>query len=282
MALVTSIKQALRTKRETGSPAVKIAIRAVDATRLLARPLWMFALDRRYRAVVVLRWFRPELLHQTTALTWIDRYPEIFAACRDHFVDDPKIKILSFGCSSGEEVITLRRYFPCAHIVGAEINRESLAMCRKQPIDDGMSFVVSDPRSIAKLGPYDLIFCMAVLQRTPCEVDAKRMNSLKRIYPFEKFDQQVRELDSYLRCGGLLVIHHTQYFFRDSSVAEKYITLNTNLPPSLHPSKFDRNSMRSGDGASDGSIFKKILNKRPAEQVLRPARGFLNASIPRK
>ena len=46
------------------------------------------------------------------------------------------IKILSYGCSTGEEVLTLRNYFPNAHIIGAEINKHSLAKCRQLPVDE--------------------------------------------------------------------------------------------------------------------------------------------------
>jgi chemotaxis methyl-accepting protein methylase len=85
--------------------------------------------DAGYRSIFVLQVFNREHLHQTTALTAMDRYPRIFSACRDFFGDRQDLKILSFGCSTGEEVLTLRRYFPSAFITGAEINRRSLASC---------------------------------------------------------------------------------------------------------------------------------------------------------
>ncbi len=237
---------------------MKMAIRCLDFTRGVARRCWVLAFDRRYRAMMFLKWSDPQRVHQTTPLTYMDRYPQIFAACRDLFADRPAIRILSFGCSTGEEVISLRRYFPDAHIVGAEINPESLALCLKQPVDDRMTFVVSDPATISQQGPFDLIFCMAVLQRTPRSVETKRMPSLKKLYPFEKFDLQVRELDAYLREGGVLVIHHTQYFFRDSSVASKYETLDTGHFPAGYVPSYDRNSMRVDGADKGGSIFRKI------------------------
>lgn len=258
MTLIASIKRTLRAKRENGSATMKMGIRCLDFTRGVVRRCWVLAFDRRYRAMMVLKWTDPQRVHQTTPLTCMDRYPQIFAACRDLFADRPAIRILSFGCSTGEEVISLRRYFPDAYIVGAEINPESLALCLKQPVDGRMSFVVSDPATISQQGPFDLIFCMAVLQRTPRSVETKRMASLKKLYPFEKFDLQVQELDSYLRDGGVLVIHLTQYFFRDSSVASKYETLDAGHFPAGYVPSYDRNSMRVDGVDSGGSIFKKI------------------------
>lgn len=47
-------------------------------------------------------------------------------------------------------------------------------------------------------------FCMAVLQRTPDKITRQGVKSLKKIYPFEKFEKQIIELDSYLKKGGLI------------------------------------------------------------------------------
>ncbi len=258
MTLIAAIKTRLRAQRQTGHPVIRLAIRIFDFGRALLRPFWMFALDRRYRAVTLLKWFHPERLHQTAALTCMNRYPEIFSACRDLCGDRQDLRILSFGCSSGEEVITLRQYFPDAFIVGADINPESLARCQKQPTDARMAFLLSERATIAAHGPFDLIFCMAVLQREPRWVEAKRLTSLKKLYPFERFDQQVSELDSYLRRNGLLVIHHTQYFFRDASVAAKYAVLKEGQIATEYPARFDRNSQRADAVSGDGSILRKI------------------------
>jgi len=47
-------------------------------------------------------------------------------------------------------------------------------------------------------------FCMAVLQRTPDKITRQGVKSLKKIYPFEKFEKQIIELDNYLKKGGLI------------------------------------------------------------------------------
>lgn len=40
---------------------------------------------------------------------------------------------------------------------------------------------------------------MAVLQRTPDTITSQGIISLKKIYPFEKFEQQIIELDGYVK-----------------------------------------------------------------------------------
>jgi hypothetical protein len=218
-----------------------------------------FLTDEIYRSVALVRWLRPRALHQTTVLTWMDRYPRIFSACRDYFGQRYDLRVLSFGCSTGEEVVTLRAYFPSAWIVGAEINWRSLAFCRARSVDDRTAFVYSTPDAIRAHGPFDAIFCMAVLQRTPHIVEAEGIASLKDVYPFEKFEQQVSELDAMLRPGGLLVVHHTQYRVRDTALGSRYTPLNvSDVPPDRLP-LFDRNSVRIPDALREGSIFVKRM-----------------------
>lgn len=88
-----------------------------------------------------------------------------------------------------EEVVTLRSYFNNATIIGAEINSNSLEVCRSRNLDDKIKFIVSKPSEIRKHRKYDAIFCMAVLQRTPDTITSQGINSLRKIYPFEKFEK---------------------------------------------------------------------------------------------
>jgi hypothetical protein len=192
----------------------------------------------------------------------MDRYPEIFSTCRAYFADCEDLKILSYGCSTGEEVMTLRKYFPSAIITGAEINRRSLAMCRNHRIDERIAFIYSEHTEIAQRGPFDAIFCMAVLQRTPHTIIDQGITNLRYIYPFEKFDRQVAELDSLLKKGGLLTIHRTQYRFSDAGVASKYVALESANHDLNDGPKFGKNSERLHESAvaTFGPIFVKMTS----------------------
>ena len=96
--------------------------------------------------------------HQGPNRTALNRYPEVFAAP----APDAR-RILSFGCSTGEECVTLAEYFPKAEIVGADINPVILLQARKHR-SDRIRFVYASDRILSGLGGFDAIFCMAVLR----------------------------------------------------------------------------------------------------------------------
>lgn len=252
MRTLAEVKNTLAAHRGSSRAILRNGIRALDAMRTVVR----FVTNPTYRSILWSRMLAGDAVHQTTVLTWSDRYPRIFAACRDCLGATQEINILSFGCSTGEEVITLRRYFPTARIVGADINARNIALCKARLVDERITFIDSRREVIKGYGLFDVIFCMAVLQRTPHRIKRDGITSLKNIYPFEKFDRQVGELDSYLRPGGLLVVHHSQYLLSESSVAERYTTLETELDPD-DTLKFGRDSLRRVGTVATGSIFLK-------------------------
>jgi hypothetical protein len=190
------------------SLAAAVSARLYDALRLLRDPRAWSELTTRLRL--------PSQVHQDCSLTWSDRYPALFSAARTLLADRPGPRILSFGCSSGEEVLTLRRYFPDAVIVGAEINPSLLRACRRHAIESETLFIRSTPEAVQTHGPFDAIFCMAVLTRRPHEVERRDMADISRFYPFGRFADTVRLLASQLTEGGLLVVEHGLYRVEDA------------------------------------------------------------------
>ena len=256
MSSSAGLRQTLRRYRHSERRALRFAsVLAIGAYHSISAP-FRFCLDGKYRSAVFLRLFRSEDLHQSTVLTKMNRYPEIFSVCRAYFDGRADLRILSYGCATGEEVLSLRLAFPSAFILGVEINPHSLSVARKHRVDDRIAFLESDPAAIARLGPFDAIFCMAVLQRTPMRISAAGIKDLKQIYPFEKFDAKITELDSWLKKDGLLVVHHSQYAITDAAAGPKYSPLETaqsifNVGP-----KFDRRSLR--DDRPTNSVFVKV------------------------
>ena len=125
-------------------------------------------------------------------------------------------------------------------------------------MDEKITFIYSTPSEIQKYGPFDAIFCMAVLQRKPHYIEEKGINSLKKIYPFEKFEQQIIELDGLVNPKGLLVVHFTQYSLWDTTIASKYEALgNHNQNDYLSP-VFDRNSNLVKNPTPQNTIFIKL------------------------
>lgn len=257
LSLLGAAKRTYSEYRTSKNQIVKVGVTIMGALWNTARTVKRVCVDQNYRSILLMQLLNSKTVHQTTSLTYMDRYPDIFSACRNYFKNKPDLKILSYGCSTGEEVLTLRKYFPHAHIIGAEINKSSLAKCRKLPVDDKITFVYSTDQEIQKHGPYDAVFCMAVLQRQPHYIKEKGITSLKKIYPFEKFEEQIIKLDGMVKQRGLLVLHYTQYSLMDTSVGTKYEALGDYNQDDYASPIFDKNSNIILNPSSQKSILFK-------------------------
>jgi hypothetical protein len=153
--------------------------------------------------------------HQGPNKTALNRYPEIFAAAAAIAPDARQI--LSFGCSTGEECITLARYFPKAQIIGTDINPICLLKAIKHS-NDRLHFVYPTDRKLKRLGGFDAVFCMAVL-RTP------RRKHIAEHYPFHRFAERALFLETLVSPGGLLIIHNATYRFSDVPRLGTYETI---------------------------------------------------------
>ena len=252
------IRKWFKSNYDSKNLIIKYIIRSLYFVKNILYTIRKICTNKEFRAIFYMSIFKAGKVHQTTPLTCMDRYPVIFSACRDYFKSNKNIKILSYGCSTGEEVLTLRKYFNDANIVGAEINKNSLEICRKLKVDDKITFIESKRNEINKNGKFDLIFCMAVLQRTPDKITRQGVKSLKKIYPFEKFEKQIIKLDKKLNKGGLMVIHFSQYSFADVNISSKYKALGNYNQDDYNSVIFDRNSNLIEKPISRNSIFIKL------------------------
>lgn len=189
---------------------------ALDWLRRRAGRLRALILDPRARSEALTRLRFGSRVHQDVSLSFHDRYPRLFAAARALLADRAGPRILSYGCAAGEEVTSLRAYFPDARLVGAEINPALLRACRKLPHDPNRSFIESRPDLIAAHSPYDAIFAMAVFTRRPHEVDERDLRDISAHYPFALFAADLRFLASQVAPGGLLIVEHAQYLVEDA------------------------------------------------------------------
>lgn len=200
MSVTARLRSRIKAARKRGA----FWVRLLDLARLLASSdgrsrLWTRIVHRRQ-------------VHQATTVTAEDRYPELFDQAAALAPD--ATRILSFGCSTGEELASIRRRFPDATIVGAEINpRARCLAARKAASDPGIEVVRPD----AITGPFDLIFALAVLQREPHRIGDLQVSNIASHYSFARFDAAVGDLVRLLRPGGLLCVFHTQYRVEDSA-----------------------------------------------------------------
>lgn len=170
-----------------------------------------------------LRVTSPANLFQPYNDTQEDRYPRVFSLLQHRLGDGQGSTIVSFGCSTGSEVFTLRRYLPAARILGVDISYANLAECRrrlrKNP-GDGIEFRRAGDLSFLPASSVDAILCMAVFRHG----DLSRPGTTRcdhRI-SFQAFDQTVAGFDRCLKAGGLLAIEFSNFRFADTPTASGY------------------------------------------------------------
>jgi len=202
------------------------------------------------RARLRTRLVHGDAVHQTSSDTSADRYPQLFDLAAQ-LIPDAK-RILSFGCSTGEELLALRRRFPQAEIVGAEINSRCRRIATGKFIHDPAIEVVP-PHSIE--GSFDAIFALAVLQREPVKMAEMAVEDLTPFYPFERFDKVVGALVARLRHGGLLCVMHAQYPVEASSAARMLEPIDPS--PLMEQPIFGADGRRLRDAVAR-TFFRKI------------------------
>jgi hypothetical protein len=132
------------------------------------------------------------------------------------------LKVLSFGCSIGEEMVTLRYLFPEEEIFGCDINMPLVDIAERSVGSIGTVFP-SSAEEIAAHGPYDFILASAVLCLHPAPKDFRER------FPVSRFDDTVAMLDANLNPGGVLVIINASYRFTESPFAARYDTVRSDL-----------------------------------------------------
>lgn len=211
--------------------------------------------ERRRSALLMRR--RPPGLFQPYGTTQEDRYPDLFRLIRQRLDDGPGVRILSFGCSTGEEVFSLARYFRQAHVRGVDIDAGRIAECqtrwRREGRDPRVSFACAGDVAREPAGSYDLVMAMAVF----------RHGALGSIPPdcsawirFAAFEQAVAELASVLRPGGLLVIRHANFRFGDTEAARLFECVRLEPVVAVSPI-YGRDDRLMPGVAGDDGIYRK-------------------------
>jgi SAM-dependent methyltransferase len=208
-------------------------LNGLDRLRLIARAI--------PGAIALGRWARrmtdPELrtidrlirtrhgqLFQPFPDTAEERYPALFDALAERLADLPSPRILSFGCSSGEEVRALRRRLSQARITGVDLNPRALAKARRAD-SNPLSHYCS---AIDLADRFDAILALAVFRHGALEAD--RPEDCSAILPFAQVEQGIAALDACLMPGGWLAIHNSHFRFNDTSAAIHFDAAQIDLP----------------------------------------------------
>ncbi len=213
-------------------------------------------------------WMRRGLVKgafQSNNDTQEDRYPAIFDFVQAALGAQSAVNLLSFGCSTGEEVFTLSRRFPNATLRGLDINPGNIDICRRRLRERRVRNVSFDRANSTLAEPaesYDGIFCMAVL----------RDGRLARRQPPDcsaliRFDAFARLLDDFHRClkpGGLLVIRHSNFRLRDAPIGPRFeVLLSLPVPPQARSPLYDRDNRLIAGEAYPDAVFRKLTAQTP-------------------
>jgi SAM-dependent methyltransferase len=179
---------------------------------------------------------------QPYAHTLPDRYPWLFDFAAAALEGVPSPRLLSFGCSKGDEVFSLRRRFPHAVIKGLDIDPGNIAVCAAKARafqDDRLSFAVAANPRDEPASCYDAIFCLAVLCHGDLTVTGAQQS--EPLLHFRDFERTVAELAQCLKPGGLFFLHTTNFRFSDTAAAGAFEVVLEARPEQMAPDVlFDR------------------------------------------
>ncbi|QDK82413.1 class I SAM-dependent methyltransferase [Spirosoma sp. KCTC 42546] len=172
-----------------------------------------------YRSRIIYSFRFKNHYHQFSNFTRSDRYPDLFKIAKKHFQDIEKPTILSFGCSTGEEVATLSEYIPHATIVGVDINKWCLKQATRNFHAPNRFFYHCFSQEFLEMNNFDAIFCLAVFQHP-----GNRHNSVQTesYYPFSHFEKKINELSEKLKPNGLFFIDHCDFNFLEVNIMKQY------------------------------------------------------------
>ena len=249
-----ALKNTLRTWHDSASLPKRLA-------HTLTKAVWrtyQFASVPELRWQRITSWVHRDRYFQRSTFTSRDRYPELFDVCRRHLEQVASPLLLSFGCSTGEEVASLAQVIPRATIVGVDINRLCIRKCRERSTNERHHFCLRNSTEFDEIRNYDAVFCLAVFQRT----ENRNMPGLSESVgiSFEHFEREIVILDHKLKSGGLLIIDQTDFSFLDTKCSQGYEILNFegNCFPRNRP-LFDRHNRKISDEQQLNRIFVKRL-----------------------
>jgi SAM-dependent methyltransferase len=131
---------------------------------------------------------------QPSGMTKEERYPKIYDSAAKM---KPKAKrVLSFGCSTGEEAFALAKRFPNAEqVVGVDLDINRIRDARKASKEKNVFFY----DTAAGLGQFDVVTALNVFF------------CLEKPIPKDIWTKTLEEVASYVTPGGILMIFKSDY-----------------------------------------------------------------------
>lgn len=189
-------------------------------------------------------------LNQKSGITSYNRYPRLFKFVRNSLPNINNLKILSFGCSTGEEVHTLKNiYFTNSVVDGFDINNSFILKANEKKTPN--LFFTSNYNDLIPYD-YDLIFVNSVLCRFPNKPVS---------YNFAVYEKTINQIDKLLKNNGHLVIINSNYNIEDTNLWKNYQhgPENNEIGHAMHVPRYDKND-NIVETFIKYFIFKKCVN----------------------
>jgi len=193
------------------------------------------------------------MLHQHTFFTSYNRYPDIFNQCSSMMNNINNKNVLSFGCSIGDEIQTLKDlYFKESIIDGVDINSDCVSKCTER--FSGSNKIFDYNEFVNSTKKYDVIFAMSVFCKWE---DTEYINDCSSVYSFKMFDDGVKLLYNKLNAGGVLCVYNSNFCMNQSSIYNLFVPITTNkIKDSGFVHKFNNDNKKIENNYCD-VIFKK-------------------------
>jgi hypothetical protein len=143
----------------------------------------------------------------------MNRYPAIFHGLQELLADRPNssLKLLSFGCSDGSEVRTLRQYYSGATIHGVDVDKNMITQNTASNRDPLVSYFSNT--TFLQPESYDAVLAMGVLCRQHHVTDR---------LPYKKFVESTELIDKLIRPGGFMVVYNSDFSFDEYPYSFRY------------------------------------------------------------
>lgn len=231
--------------------ALRSVLKRIPGLRALVRrwhdpDLW--ALDRSVARGASLGVLQP---YTTTSE---DRYPALFDRLAAELAGCDKPRVLSFGCSGGEEVRALRRRLPDAWVVGIDVNPRALARARRKDRHPRSCYLVGDRPPPGE--PFDAVLALAVFRHGV--LGEHQPDSCAGVLPFARVAEAFAALDGALRPGGVLAWGNAHFRLGDMPGGERYALIETTDDLDPFEVVYGCDDRRSPIAEDRGGLYRKL------------------------
>lgn len=202
---------------------------------------------------------RPHNLFQPFTTTMRDRYPEELESIAEVVaVTGRPPRILSFGCASGEELLTLRERFPDAVVTGIDINPLAVRRARRKVRGTGITVRRAGDVDGEPPASYDVVLALAVFRHADLNAGPPTCTPVLR---YADFDRTVTGLCRVVAPGGLIAIRHANFRFGDVAAAREFEAVRTGFPSSSAAGEptpvYGRDDRRLPQECRDDGVYRR-------------------------